>query len=262
MNLGQRLAMVLLVLSFPLSACSPGRAPDESIKGGEEAGQEAGQEGAGTGPSRGTDGADCEEFTLVGQMRVASVASRAHPRPNAPVIARFERVNPQGAGQVFPLVDHAYRRGRLWYLAMLPIRPNGSTGWIPESAIRLGRSDFRLRIDLDRFRLVLFERCERRASYPIGVGTQGTPTPRGTFFLNSLLRPPERGTVYGAFAFGLSAFSDVITNWEGGGVVGLHGTNDPSSIGRRASHGCIRMPNAAIRELARIVPLGTLVEIG
>jgi lipoprotein-anchoring transpeptidase ErfK/SrfK len=258
MKRGHRFGMVLLVLALPLGACSPAHSPDEPIEGGNDAGREA----ADAGPSEGTGGAGCEEFTLVGQMRVASVVSRAHPRSNAPVIARFDRMNPQGAEQVFPVVDEAYRHGRLWYLAMLPIRPNGSTGWIPESAIRLGRSDFRLRIDLDQFRLILFERCERRASYPIGVGTRDTPTPRGTFFLNSLLRPPERGTVYGAFAFGLSAFSDVITDWEGDGVVGLHGTNDPSSIGRRASHGCIRMPNGAIRELARMVPLGTLVEIG
>jgi lipoprotein-anchoring transpeptidase ErfK/SrfK len=67
--------------------------------------------------------------------------------------------------------------------------------------------------------------------------------------------------VYGAYAYGLSAYSKVIRDWEGGGIVGLHGTNDPTSIGRRVSHGCIRMRNADIRALVRILPLGTLVTI-
>ena len=80
------------------------------------------------------------------------------------------------------------------------------------------------------------------------------------FFLNSLLRPPP-GSIYGEFTYGLSAYSDVIRNWKGGGIVGIHGTNDPSSIGRRVSHGCIRLRNADIARLVRTLPLGTLVTI-
>jgi len=82
----------------------------------------------------------------------------------------------------------------------------------------------------------------------------------GVFFLNSLLRPPP-GSIYGEFTYGLSAYSDVIRNWKGGGIVGIHGTNDPSSIGRRVSHGCIRLRNADIARLVRTLPLGTLVTI-
>ena len=67
--------------------------------------------------------------------------------------------------------------------------------------------------------------------------------------------------MYGVLAFGLSAYSNVIRDWTWGGVVGIHGTNDPSSIGHRVSHGCIRLQNAAIRKLARLLPLGTLVKI-
>ena len=67
--------------------------------------------------------------------------------------------------------------------------------------------------------------------------------------------------MYGTYAYGLSAFSDVLTDWAGGGIIGLHGTNDPSSIGDRKSHGCIRMYNSDIEKLVPVLPLGTPIEI-
>jgi len=236
---------VAFVLTLSLYACSggetrqqPGALPEEE-------------------PQR-----PCDTYTAVGLMRVSSVVARERPGDDAPAIARFPRINEQGAEQVFPILQDRYRDGHLWHEVMLPVRPNGTTGWIPANAVSLRRSDYRIEVNLDRYRLDLFERCDRLASYVIGIGTRDTPTPHGIFFLNSLLKPPQEGTVYGALAFGLSAYSDVITDWEGGGIVGLHGTNDPSSLGGAVSYGCIRMKNRAIREIARTVPLGTLVEIG
>lgn len=203
----------------------------------------------------------CERYTLIGAVRVPVAEALGHPRPGAPVLERFPRVNVQGAGQVFPLLDETYAAGRVWYQALLPIRPNGATGWVRAADLRLQRSDYRVVVDLSRLRLEVYDLCKRIATYPIAVGTRDTPTPRGTFFLNSLLKPPDRDSVYGALAFGLSAYSDVIRDWKWGGVVGIHGTNDPSSIGRRVSHGCIRLRNEDIRALARLLPLGTLVRI-
>jgi hypothetical protein len=203
----------------------------------------------------------CESYTLIGQVRVPVSTALQHPRSGAPVLGRFPRVNVQGAQQVFPLLDETYAAGRVWYQALLPMRPNGATGWIRAADLRLQRSDYRLVIDLSRLRLEVFNLCKRIAGYPIAVGMRDTPTPRGTFFLNSLLKPPDHNSVYGVLAFGLSAYSNVIRDWTWGGVVGIHGTNDPSSIGHRVSHGCIRLQNAAIRKLARLLPLGTLVKI-
>jgi len=203
----------------------------------------------------------CDRYTLIGEVRGRSAAARESPARTADELGRFPRVNAQGATQVFPLLEETYAAGTTWYRALLPMRPNGSTGWIAADDLERRRSDYRLRIDLSRFRLRVFRLCEEVAAYRIGVGTTDTPTPRGTFYLNSLLRPPERGTVYGAYAYGLSAHSGVIRDWEGGGIVGLHGTNDPSSVGRRVSHGCIRMRNEDIRALVPILPLGTLITI-
>jgi lipoprotein-anchoring transpeptidase ErfK/SrfK len=207
------------------------------------------------------DARACDRYQPVGVMRVPSVAALKRPREDAAKIARFPRINAQGAEQVFPILGDRYSDHHLWHEVMLPIRPNGSTGWIPASAVNLRRSDYRIEVDLRSFRLDLFERCDKLGSFEIGIGTRDTPTPKGTFFLNSLLEPPTEDSVYGALAFGLSAYSDVITDWEGGGIVGLHGTNDPSSLGREVSHGCIRMGNEAIRMIARRVPLGTIVRI-
>lgn len=203
----------------------------------------------------------CDRYTLIGEVRGRSAAALERPGRRQDLIGRFPRVNAQGATQVFPLLDETSAAGTTWYRALLPVRPNGSTGWIAADDLALRRSDYRLRIDLSRFRLRVFRLCEEVAAYRIGVGTRDTPTPRGTFFLNSLLRPPERGTVYGAYAYGLSAYSGVIRDWNGGGIVGLHGTNDPSSVGRPVSHGCIRMRNGDIRALVSVLPLGTLVTI-
>ena len=68
------------------------------------------------------------------------------------------------------------------------------------------------------------------------------------------------GGVYGLWAFGTSAYS-VLSDWPGGGVVGIHGTNEPQRIPGRPSHGCVRVPNRAISRLARIMPVGTPVRI-
>jgi lipoprotein-anchoring transpeptidase ErfK/SrfK len=96
--------------------------------------------------------------------------------------------------------------------------------------------------------------------YPVATGTGGTPTPHGSFYLTELLAPSNPG--YGPYAFGLSAFSDVLSSFGGGpGQIGLHGTDDAASIGNAASHGCVRMTNDDITALARLLPLGTPITI-
>src|SRR5207245_10951806 len=87
------------------------------------------------------------------------------------------------------------------------------------------------------------------ARYPICLGKTGTPPPVGRFYLISLMNPAVPDSIYGVYAYGLSAYSNAITNWRWGGVIGLHGTNDPSSIGKRMSHGCVRMRN---RDIVRL----------
>jgi lipoprotein-anchoring transpeptidase ErfK/SrfK len=204
----------------------------------------------------------CAWPTLIGTVVIDQVTARQAPSPWAPPIASFGRVSPQGAPQVFDLGGSAEgSTGDLWVRALLPIRPNGTWGFVPETSLSLAEVPYRIVVDRERLTLTLWEGCTVLKVFPIGLGKESTPTPNGSFYITSLLRPPIPDSIYGPHAYGLSAFSDAITNWKGGGVIGIHGTNDPSSIGDRRSHGCIRMYNHDIEELVPFLPLGTPVEI-
>ena len=85
---------------------------------------------------------------------------------------------------------------------------------------------------------------------------------RGVNFITDKLETPDPDGAYGPYALGLSAYSDVLTEFAGGaGQVGIHGTNDPSVIGQEVSAGCIRLRNEDIERLVPLLPLGTPVEI-
>ena len=160
-----------------------------------------------------------------------------------------------------PLVFLVRERDISWLKVLLPVRPNGSTGWIHADQVNLASDFFRVVVELNGHRISVYDRGLLVHQEPIGVGRAETPTPGGEYYLAELLQPPNPNGPYGPFAYGLSGFSDVLTNWRLGGIIGLHGTNDPSSIGRNASHGCIRMRNADILRLERLLPLGTPIVI-
>jgi len=107
------------------------------------------------------------------------------------------------------------------------------------------------------------EAVARRRALPAAVGRSVLPTPKGRYYIVDLLKQPDPNGLYGPFAFGLSAYSHVLYSFGGGpGQIGIHGTNEPDSIGRSASHGCIRLRNEDIVRLAHTLPLGTPVTIG
>ena len=153
------------------------------------------------------------------------------------------------------------RRGR-WLRVLLPVRPNGASGWIRAERVALRIDSYRIDVALRTHRLVVRRGGRVVLRTPIGVGRAVTPTPRGLAYVTSLLRQPDPHGIYGPWAFGLSVYSPVLTSFGGGpGEVGIHGTDAPAGIGRDVSHGCIRLPNAAIERLARMLPLGTPVQI-
>ena len=123
----------------------------------------------------------------------------------------------------------------------------------------LRRVNTRLVVNRKRLRATLYRAGREIWSSRVGIGAPGTPTPRGSFYVRERLRVPP-GTIYGPWAFGTSAYS-VLSDWPGGGVVGIHGTDRPDLIPGRPSHGCVRVPNRAIRRLARLMPVGTPVRI-
>jgi lipoprotein-anchoring transpeptidase ErfK/SrfK len=122
---------------------------------------------------------------------------------------------------------------------------------------------YRLKIDLTTHRLALLFRGRVVRRIPIGVGKALTPTPTGVYFVVELLKTPDSLGPYGPYAFGLSAYSTVLTHFGAGGngEIGLHGTNEPQLVGKNVSHGCIRVSNQDVTRLAKFLPLGTPVEI-
>jgi lipoprotein-anchoring transpeptidase ErfK/SrfK len=90
----------------------------------------------------------------------------------------------------------------------------------------------------------------------VGVGKPAWPTPSGEFYIRNKLTD-FASPMYGPVAFGTSARSSVLTDWPAGGYVGIHGTDEPDLIPGRVSHGCIRMQNADILRLAKLMPVGT-----
>jgi lipoprotein-anchoring transpeptidase ErfK/SrfK len=111
-------------------------------------------------------------------------------------------------------------------------------------------------IDRHKLRATLFKRGKKIWSSPVGVGKSSTPTPAGHFWIRERLSNLRGSPIYGPWAFGTAAYSR-LSDWPGGGVVGIHGTNQPELIPGRPSHGCVRMPNRKIRQLKRLMPVGT-----
>jgi lipoprotein-anchoring transpeptidase ErfK/SrfK len=187
----------------------------------------------------------------------AELAVFASPEASSPT-AVLPATTEFGSARALLVVDR--RPG--WVHVALPTRPNGSTGWVREAEVELRSVDEAIHVDLAARQLTLVVAGEVVLQAPVAIGTPDAPTPTGTFFVVDKLATPDGDGAYGPFALGLSGHSEVLTEFGGGdGQVGLHGTDDPTSIGQAASHGCVRVPNDVITALDELVPLGTPVTI-
>jgi lipoprotein-anchoring transpeptidase ErfK/SrfK len=185
------------------------------------------------------------------------------PSGNAAITTVFPVKLPWGSPTSF-LVRQAYRDAarRTWFEVYLPRRPNGSTGWVRGEQVRPRPMLHQVEVDLSSRTARLLRDGRTVRSWPVGIGRQATPTPTGSFYVTVKLRPPQISAVYGAWALGISGYSDVLDQFgTGDGQIALHGTTDPGDLGREVSSGCIRLDNGAITNLARMLPLGTPVTI-
>jgi lipoprotein-anchoring transpeptidase ErfK/SrfK len=170
--------------------------------------------------------------------------------------------------QVFLVKDQS-RKG--WVQVLLPVRPNGSTGWVKASDVTLTPNPYSIDVVLGTHTITVHKGNEVIYTGPVAVGATNpplpdvgrpTPTPTGEYYLRVLLQAPDPNTVYGPYAYGLSSHSDTLEEFEGGDAeIGIHGNNDASVLGTDATHGCIRMDNAAITMLSKQLPLGTPVVV-
>ena len=147
-----------------------------------------------------------------------------------------------------------------WFEIYLPIRPNGSTGWVRQEDVELQRRRERLEVDLSKRTLLHYRDGELVDRFIVAVGQARYPTAVGTFYVWVKVRYPNPNGIYGALALGLSGFSPVLSEWPGAGRMAVHGTTNPGDRGKAVSHGCVRVYNPQLMALAD-VPLGTPVVI-
>jgi hypothetical protein len=147
--------------------------------------------------------------------------------------------------------------GRPWIRVRLPQRPNNVTGWVVRTAL----ADFhlvhtKLVVNRRSLRVTLYEHGHRIFHARVGVGKPSTPTPAGRFWIREKFRV-SGNPLYGGRAMGTAAYSSTLTDWPGGGVVGVHGTSEPGLIPGRPSHGCVRLRNRDMERLYALTPVGT-----
>jgi lipoprotein-anchoring transpeptidase ErfK/SrfK len=205
----------------------------------------------------------------VGTTRLAYAAivrrhAVAYRSPGRRPFASFGRLNVNGARTVFAVRGQIVRRdcSAAWYRVQLPIRPNGSIGYVDASAVELSAVRARIVVDLSARRLTLYRNGRPIVQAVAGVGAPATPTPTGRFYVDQRLIPSDPSGPWGPGAIGISAHSDVLQySWIQGAPIAIHGTNEPDSVGRAVSHGCIRLDNTMLRRLFWRTPAGTPVII-
>ena len=187
---------------------------------------------------------------------------RARPRSDARAIVSTHARTEDGFPEVYlALRRWSDSRGQTWFKIRIPMRPNGRTGWVHGSALGpLYTVRTRLVVDRGSQRATLRRRGRKIWSAPVGVGKSSTPTPAGQFWIREKFKTSDPGGPYGPAAFGTSDYS-VLSDWPGGGVIGIHGTDAPGLIPGRPSHGCIRVRNSPLLRLYKLLPIGTPVVI-
>lgn len=185
----------------------------------------------------------------------------AQPSSNSPKVGALHLLTEDKLPEIYLVLARKPDPAGEWIKIRLPQRPNGTTGWVRRrhlGPLRVVKT--RLVVNRKTLRLTLYRDGRPMFRAPIGVGKVSTQTPAGRFWIRERFRVTGV-PLYGPRAIGTSAYAPKLTEWPNGGVVGIHGTDQPELIPGRPSHGCIRMRNQDILRLYRILPLGTPVRI-
>jgi hypothetical protein len=189
------------------------------------------------------------------RSRARAPSARARP------VARLSAHTPEGTTNLVLVLGRARDRTRAPVDPRAPARAPGADRMAGAlGARRLREVHTRLIVDRARLTLTLLRNGRAVFRAPSGSGAPRLPTPAGDFYVRDRLRR-FASPFYGPIAFGTSAQSATLTDWPAGGYVGIHGTSQPELIPGRVSHGCIRLRNADILRLARLLPVGTPLEI-
>lgn len=216
----------------------------------------AGAAGAQAAPQRLSD----ERTVTRWATAVARMAVRERLDPSSRTLAELRFLTEDRRPEIYlALEQRADPTGVVRVRVRLPGRPNGRTGWVRRDALsHFRRTTLFMRVDRSARTATLLRGRRVLWRSRVGVGKRGMATPTGRFYVRQRIRNLAGNPIYGPVAFGTSAYSR-LSDWPGGGVIGIHGTNAPQLLPGRVSHGCVRVPNRAIRRLARLLELGTPV---
>jgi hypothetical protein len=193
---------------------------------------------------------------------VTAAGAYARPSSDERRVGRLRLLTEDGFPEVYLLLSSRQdARGITWVRLRLPQRPNGVKGWVRAGA--LGPYQLvhtKLVVSYRRLRVTLYDHGKRRFSARVGMGAPATPTPTGSYWIREKFHV-SAGSLYGTRAMGTAAYSNALTDWPGGGVIGMHGTDEPGLIPGRPSHGCIRIKNPDIERLYKLTPIGTPLRI-
>jgi lipoprotein-anchoring transpeptidase ErfK/SrfK len=198
--------------------------------------------------------------SVAGVVRAPTAAFR---RPGASPLLHLARSDRYGfPTTLLVLAQRVDARCRpTWYRVRLPVYPNNTIGWVRAAALKVSVLHRKIVVDVSSHRLFLYRSGRLEMTVPVAVGKPSTPTPTGHFYVTQRFVLPNSSGPYGPRALGISAFSNVLRSWTDGGPIGLHGTNEPFSVSRPVSHGCVRLSNDAIVRLFRVTALGTPVTV-
>ena len=216
--------------------------------------------GAGAGSS------SASTVSVVGSGTIAwpRVAVLAKPKASGRRVTVLSQFRADFRPQYVLALDVARtKKGKpAWYRISVPGRPNGRTGWVRAAAVELHPVHKRLVIYRDTRRFEFWDGNRLLRSGKVAVGKPGAETPLGLFYVTWKFDPSidPNWAILGAYAFETSAYSK-LTDWPGGGIVGVHGTPWPELLGQAVSHGCVRLDNGDVEYLRSRVPLGTPIKI-
>jgi lipoprotein-anchoring transpeptidase ErfK/SrfK len=198
-------------------------------------------------------------FPAAGQLQVDSVPVRVSPNPQARVIKVMHQFRSDYRIQeILALSTTVGKDGKPWYRISIPMRPNGTKGWIPARTVSVKPTVSQIVVNRGARTIDIYWHGKRAVHAIVAIGAPGRETPVGHYYVAARFVPDD--PFLGVFAVETSAYSK-LTEWPGGGVVGIHGTSEPQLLGQAVSHGCVRVANTTAAAMRKLAPLGTPITI-
>jgi lipoprotein-anchoring transpeptidase ErfK/SrfK len=198
-------------------------------------------------------------FPAAGQILQPTTIARAKPSDTARRVTMLHQFRSDFRAQyVLAISGRIDKHGVAWVKLRLQLRPNGRFGWIKASAVHLTPMHNLLLVHRGQRKIDILHDGVVVAEAPVAIGSPGRETPLGKYYVTARFVPDD--PFLGVFAVETSAYSKM-TEWPGGGLVGIHGTSAPQLLGQAVSHGCVRVSNETATLLRRWAPLGTPISI-